>query len=127
MKAQATGTWKRWLRNAGFGLLAVGATALAQAQNAIQAVTGSVQSGAEVVRIDFAQPWFLLALLLVVPAVWWARRSSGRVVFSSLRALPAGGHTWRTRIAWVPDALLGCAVAALVIGLAGPRADSPCD
>jgi Ca-activated chloride channel family protein len=72
--------------------------------------------------VDFAQPWFLLALLLVVPAVWWSRRSSGRVVFSSLRALPAGGHTWRTRIAWLPDVLLGCAVASLVIGLAGPRA-----
>ncbi len=72
--------------------------------------------------VDFAQPWFLLALLLVIPAVWWSRRSSGRVVFSSLRALPAGGHTWRTRFAWLPDALLGCAVAALVIGLAGPRA-----
>jgi Ca-activated chloride channel homolog len=72
--------------------------------------------------IDFAQPWFLLALVLVVPAVWWSRRSSGRVVFSSLRALPAGGHTWRTRSAWLPDALIGLAVAALVIGLAGPRA-----
>src|SRR5512139_3302641 len=72
--------------------------------------------------VDFAQPWFLLALVLVVPAVWWSRRSSGRVVFSSLRALPAGGHTWRTHLAWLPDALIGLAVAALVIGLAGPRA-----
>jgi Ca-activated chloride channel family protein len=43
-------------------------------------------------------------------------------VFSSLRALPAGGHTWRTRIAWLPDALLACAVASLVIAVAGPRA-----
>jgi Ca-activated chloride channel family protein len=72
--------------------------------------------------IDFAQPWFLLGLALVLPAVWWSRRSSGRVVFSSLRALPAGGHTWRTHLAWLPDALIGLAVAALVIGLAGPRA-----
>ncbi len=72
--------------------------------------------------VELAQPWFLLALVLVVPAVWWSRRSSGRVLFSSLRALPAGGHTWRTQLAWVPDALLGLAVAALVIGLAGPRA-----
>lgn len=72
--------------------------------------------------IDFAQPWFLLGLLLVIPAVWWSQRSAGRVVFSSLRALPAGGHTWRTRLAWLPDALLGLAVISLVIGLAGPRA-----
>lgn len=72
--------------------------------------------------IDFAQPWFLLGLFLVIPAVWWSQRSAGRVVFSSLRALPAGGQTWRTRLAWLPDALLGLAVVALVIGLAGPRA-----
>lgn len=72
--------------------------------------------------VDFAQPWFLLGLLLVIPAVWWSQRAAGRVVFSSLRALPAGGHTWRTRIAWLPDALIGLAVVALVIGLAGPRA-----
>jgi Ca-activated chloride channel family protein len=72
--------------------------------------------------VELAQPWFLLALVLVVPAVWWSRRSSGRVLFSSLRALPAGGHTWRTQLAWLPDALLGLAVASLVIGVAGPRA-----
>lgn len=72
--------------------------------------------------VDFAQPWFLVALVLVVPALWWSRRSSGRVVFSSLRALPAGGHTWRTRIAWLPDLLLALAVASLVIAVAGPRA-----
>lgn len=71
--------------------------------------------------VELAQPWFLLALVLVVPALWWSRRSSGRVVFSSLRALPAGGHTWRTRIAWLPDFLLACAVASLVIAVAGPR------
>jgi Ca-activated chloride channel family protein len=72
-------------------------------------------------EIELAQPWFLLGLLLVIPAVWWSLRSSGRVVFSSLRALPAGGHTWRTRIAWIPDALIGLGVVGLVIGLTGPR------
>ncbi len=71
--------------------------------------------------IDFAQPWVLLGILLAVPAVWWSHRAAGRVVFSSLRALPAGGHTWRTRFAWLPDALLGLAVISLVIALAGPR------
>ena len=72
--------------------------------------------------VQLAQPWALAALALVVPAVWWSRRSAGRVLFSSLRALPAGGHTWRTRFAWLPDALIGLAVIALVIGLSGPRA-----
>lgn len=56
MKSQATNTWQGWLRSAGFGVFALCATALAHAQNAIQAITGSLQSGAEVVRIDFAQP-----------------------------------------------------------------------
>jgi Ca-activated chloride channel family protein len=73
-------------------------------------------------NVELAQPWFLLALVLVVPAIWWSQRAAGRVVFSSLRALPMGGHTWRTRIAWLPDLLLGLAVVALVIGLTGPRA-----
>ena len=70
----------------------------------------------------FAQPWFLLAALLAAPAVWWSVRSSGRVVFSSLRALPSGGETWRTRIAWLPDALIGLAIVSLAVALAGPRA-----
>jgi Ca-activated chloride channel family protein len=69
----------------------------------------------------FAQPWFLLAVLLAPLAWWWSHRSSGRVVFSSLRALPAGGHTWRTRVAWLPDVLVALAVIALAIALAGPR------
>ncbi len=72
--------------------------------------------------VDFAQPWFLLAALLALPAVWWSVRSSGRVVFSSLRALPAGGDTWRTRLAWLPDALIGFGIVAMAIALAGPRA-----
>ncbi len=75
-----------------------------------------------ILGVEFAQPWALLLVVLAAPTVWWSMRSSGRVVFSSLRALPAGGHTWRTRLAWLPDALLGLAVVALVIALAGPRA-----
>ncbi len=71
--------------------------------------------------VEFAQPWFLLALLLAPIAWWWSARSAGRVVFSSLRALPLGGDTWRTHIAWLPDVLLALAVAALAIALAGPR------
>ena len=72
--------------------------------------------------IEFAEPWFLLAALLAPFAVWFSIRSAGRVVFSSLRALPHGGATWRTRFAWLPDAMVGLAVVALAIALAGPRA-----
>jgi Ca-activated chloride channel family protein len=70
---------------------------------------------------DFAHPWALLLVLLAIPAWWWSHRSAGRVVFSSLRALPLAGTTWRTALAWVPDALSAAAVACLAIGIAGPR------
>ncbi|MDB4958440.1 MAG: von Willebrand factor type [Myxococcales bacterium] len=73
-------------------------------------------------HVEPTHPWFVFAVLLVIPALWWARRSSGRVVFSSLRALPAGGQTWRTRFEWLPDALICLAVASLAIALTGPRA-----
>lgn len=45
-----------WLRAAGLCALALGAAVAAHAQNAIEAVTSSMQSGSEVVRIDLAQP-----------------------------------------------------------------------
>jgi len=64
----------------------------------------------------------LLLALLAIPAYLIAQRSAGRVVFSSLRALPLGGHTWRTRLAWLPDALIALAVVALAVALSGPRA-----
>jgi Ca-activated chloride channel homolog len=73
-------------------------------------------------RERFGDPWFLLLAPLAVLAVWWSLRSSGRVMFSSLRALPLGGNTWRTKLAWLPDLLFGLAVVSLVIALAGPRA-----
>ncbi|HUJ60599.1 MAG TPA: VWA domain-containing protein [Kofleriaceae bacterium] len=72
--------------------------------------------------ITYAQPWALFALVVVGPlAYWWSSRGAGRVVFSSLRALPAGGKTWRTRIAWLPDAMMVIGASGLVIAAAGPR------
>ncbi|QOF79599.1 type IV pilus secretin PilQ [Variovorax sp. 38R] len=53
---QKKSTMAQWLRAAGLGLLAFGALAVAHAQNAIESVTSSTQSGAEVIRIDLAQP-----------------------------------------------------------------------
>jgi type IV pilus assembly protein PilQ len=46
----------RWLRTACLLLCVWGGAAAAQAQNVIESVTSSVQSGAEVIRIDFSQP-----------------------------------------------------------------------
>ncbi|MBV8755698.1 MAG: VWA domain-containing protein [Deltaproteobacteria bacterium] len=70
---------------------------------------------------EFAHPYFLLAALAALPALYLSQRAAGRVVFSSLRALPLHGETWRTRIAWLPDALIVLAVVAMAIALAGPR------
>ena len=53
---------------------------------------------------ELQHPWYLLAGLAVIPAVWLAHRAAGRVVFSSIDALPAEA-TWRTarrRIAPIP-------------------------
>jgi Ca-activated chloride channel family protein len=73
-----------------------------------------------VAGIEIAEPWFLLAALLALPALWWSTMGSGRVVFSSLSSLPTGS-TWRTRLAWLPDAMTGLAVIGFAIALAGPR------
>ena len=55
-------------------------------------------------HIEFREPWFLLLGLLALPVFFLARRSPGRVVFSSLALLPARASSWRTRLAWLPDA-----------------------
>lgn len=71
--------------------------------------------------IEFRQPWMLLLALAAIPVYLLARRAPGRLLFSSFLLLPGGTRSWRTRFAWVPDALLALAVAALAVSLAGPR------
>ena len=73
-------------------------------------------------HVEPTQWWIVFGVLLAIPAYFVSRGGAGRVVFSSLRALPLGGNTWRTRFAWVPDALVALAVVAMVIALSGPRA-----
>jgi Ca-activated chloride channel family protein len=70
--------------------------------------------------VNFAHPWFGLFALLVLPALWWSTRSAGRVLFSSLRVIPAAGGTWRTALVWLPDALIGLALFSFAIALTGP-------
>jgi len=73
-------------------------------------------------HVEPTHPWLVFVALLAIPAYLLARLSAGRVVFSSLRALPLGGHTWRTRLAWLPDALIAAGVIALALALSWPRA-----
>ena len=72
-------------------------------------------------HVQFPHPWFLLLAPVALLAYWWSQRSAGRVIFSSLRALPLGGTTWRTQLAWLPDAMVALAVVAFAIALSGPR------
>ncbi|HEU4729922.1 MAG TPA: VWA domain-containing protein [Kofleriaceae bacterium] len=74
------------------------------------------------VHAEPTHPWLIVLALLAIPAYSLARSSAGRVVFSSLRALPLGGRTWRTQLAWLPDAMIAGGVIALAIALTGPRA-----
>jgi type IV pilus assembly protein PilQ len=46
----------RWLRASVFLLVAFGSLTAAQAQNRIESVTGSLQAGSEVLRVDFSEP-----------------------------------------------------------------------
>ncbi|MSP15556.1 MAG: VWA domain-containing protein [Myxococcales bacterium] len=67
------------------------------------------------------EPRWLLLALLAVPVYLIARRSAGRVRFSSLALFPARAQTLRMRLAFVPDLFIALAVIALAVALAGPR------
>lgn len=71
--------------------------------------------------LELRNPWFLLAALSAIPVYLLARRRGGRVLYSSLRALPATTSSWRTALSWVPDVVLALAAAAIGFALAGPR------
>ena len=71
--------------------------------------------------LEFREPVLLLLVLLAIPVFLLARRAPGRVLFSSLALLPRAVAGWRSRLAWLPDALLALALVALVVALAGPR------
>ena len=70
--------------------------------------------------LDFRDWWFLVAGVAAAVVYLIARGGGGRILFSSLDILPADA-SWRTRLDFVPDALLSLAVLGLVIALAGPR------
>lgn len=69
----------------------------------------------------FHEPWFLLAALVAIPIFWLSYRPVGHVTFSSFRLLPERSSSWRTLLAWVPDALIALGAVAMAIALAGPR------
>ena len=72
-------------------------------------------------QIEFRHPAFLLFGLLALPVYFRSKRPAGRVIFSSLTTLPRAGASWKTRLAWLPAAILALSVLLLSIALAGPR------
>jgi Ca-activated chloride channel family protein len=72
-------------------------------------------------RLELREPWFLVLVALAPLVYLWARRSGGRVIFSSLSLLPPRARSLRSRLAPLPDVLLALGVASIAIALAGPR------
>lgn len=71
--------------------------------------------------LEFREPDYLYLCLLALLVIALAFAPSGRVIFSSLRLLPKHGHSFRTRLLWLPPALLAASTILLSIALAGPR------
>ena len=65
------------------------------------------------------------ALWLLLPAAWWLwrrhRRPAPALEFSSLELVAAATVSWRTRWAWLPDALRALAVLCIIVALARPQ------
>jgi Ca-activated chloride channel family protein len=73
------------------------------------------------VRPELREPLLLLVALAALPVFALARRSAGRVVFSSLRLLPLDVPSLRARLLALPAVLLALAALSLGVALAGPR------
>lgn len=71
--------------------------------------------------VEFRDAWYLLFALTAFPVFFFAARGTGRIVFSSLELLPDRARSWRSALAWIPDAMLALAAVALSVALAGPR------
>jgi Ca-activated chloride channel family protein len=73
--------------------------------------------------MNFATPWALALVPVVLLAAWWGTRSGrrGAVVFSSVELAELSGATWRTRLAWLPGAMAALAMVLLAVALARPR------
>jgi len=75
---------------------------------------------------QFANPWFLL-LLLVLPLLWLLLRNRrgpanyAALRFSDVSSLQGGGRSMRQRLRWLPTILRVLVMAAMILGLARPQ------
>jgi Ca-activated chloride channel family protein len=70
---------------------------------------------------EFSDPLFLLAALLAPLVFLRANRLPSTVTYSSLSLVETQHRSLRSRLVWLPAALLGAATVLLAIALAGPR------
>lgn len=74
--------------------------------------------------MTFAQPYWLL-LLLLVPLVgvrsWTATRSRAGMRFSTLSGLKEAGNTWKTRLRWLPVTLRAVGISLAIVAMARPQ------
>lgn len=70
--------------------------------------------------LEFREPLFAVLLILVPLIFFLARRSQGRVIFSSLHIIPPT-LSLRARLVWVPSFLLSLGAMCFVIAAMGPR------
>lgn len=70
---------------------------------------------------EFSDPLFLLAALLAPLVFLRANRLPATVTYSSLSLVKTQHRSLRSRLVWLPAALLAAGTALLAIALAGPR------
>ena len=72
-------------------------------------------------RLEFREPWLLLiAVPSRFPCTCWHGGRRGASCFPRFDYCPAAPRSWRSKLAWMPDALLALAVVALAVSLGRP-------
>jgi len=72
-------------------------------------------------NLEFSNPLLLLFALLAPLVYVQASRLPSVVQYSSLRLVESSSRSLRSRLTWLPAALMALAVLALSVALAGPR------
>jgi len=75
--------------------------------------------------IEFANPYFFLLLLVIIPVVAWRyffrKKMQASLTVPTVAAIEKAGKTWKVRLRWMPACLLGLAYTLLVVALARPQ------
>lgn len=72
---------------------------------------------------EFAHPWFLLMLILLIPAAYriYSRRINTGLLFAPVHRIPSEGVSWRIYASVLLPAFYLIAIALAIVALARPR------